>query len=82
MFRYPINIQTIINASTSLINTIQKIIPVYTDLKPAINKIMSLKNNIKKGNLNSITNLIFKEKSNEEKKKVDNYIYSTPQFFL
>ena len=76
MYNNPINLGKIITSSINIINSIKKIIPIYEDAKPLINKLGNLSQALKKTQLSDI-NI-----NKNSQKKEELTIYSSPQFFL
>lgn len=78
MYNNPFNISKIINSSVNIINAIKKIMPIYEDIKPLLNKFKTLGKS-----LNNITlKNDLKVSKNEIKKEEKHTISSSPQFFL
>ena len=76
MYNNPISLGKIITSSINIINSIKKIIPIYDDVKPLINKLGNLSQTLKKAQLSDI-NI-----NKNLQKKEELTIYSSPQFFL
>lgn len=77
MHNNPISLGKIISSSVNIISSIKKIIPIYEDIRPLLNKLSNLNNTLKKGKLP--TRSFNKE---TQKKEEETTIYSSPQFFL
>lgn len=66
-----------------MIDGFQKIIPLYKEIKPIITKITNLTTDLKnKFSTTNIKEKTVKYNNPSTTKKVDNKIYSIPQFFI
>lgn len=73
-----------LNGTKNIINTIDKIIPLYNEVKPMISKIQSIADKLKNSNISDFK-LIKKNEdnySNDNKKKEIKFPSSNPQFFI
>ena len=79
MFQNSVGLSRIISSSINMINYIQKIIPLYNDVKPLITKLNKIKNSFVKTNI-KISNI--KEEKKPTKKEEQSFNYSSPQFYI
>ena len=72
----------IINGTSNIISTSKKIIPIYNDIKPLINKIKNIKEFISSKNINLFkpSNNVLESKKEETITNVN--VSSNPQFFI
>jgi hypothetical protein len=72
----------IINGASNIISTSKKIIPIYSDIKPLINKIKNIKEFISSKNINLFkpSNNVLQSKKEETITNVN--VSSNPQFFI
>ena len=72
----------IISGTSSILDTANKIIPLYNDIKPLMQNIINIKNKLKKFNIASILNNTNSINKNEPIKKEEVINTSSmPQFF-
>lgn len=78
-----LTIGKILNGTKSIIDTFDKILPLYNEMKPMISKLQSLKKKLQNVDLSKFklsTNT--KDISSEIKKKEITFPSSNPQFFI
>lgn len=76
-------LNSFISHTSNILNTANRIIPLYEEIKPILKNIIDIKNKLKSFNINSLfsNNKIAKSKNIIKKEEHLNYS-SNPQFFL
>lgn len=77
-------ISKIITGTSGILNTVNRIIPLYEEIKPILKSINTIKNKVKNINIPNIFNVSsFKDNKNVQvKEKEEQTTYSSsPQFF-